>query len=150
MRKKTNIVKNIYRCICACLLVFCMAGCGSVKQPSFSALERMKEMTIDGNKVTIVLYQDGALPSRWEITGLGEGVELLEDYQVEEPDAFPFDMGSVGSAPEYQVYVMELTAEDKCWIQIDKNRINTDPKELLERKSYLLEKDGETWKQSGM
>lgn len=150
MRKKTNIVKNIYRCICACLLVFCMAGCGSVKQPSFSALERMKEMTIDGNKVTIVLYQDGALPSRWEITGLGEGVELLEDYQVEEPDTFPFDIGSVGSAPEYQVYVMELTAEDKCWIQIDKNRINTDPKELLERKSYLLEKDGEAWKQSGM
>ena len=150
MRKKTNIVKNIYRCICACLLVFCMAGCGSVKQPSYSALERMKEMTIDGNKVTIVLYQDGALPIRWEITGLGEGVELLEDYQVEAPDAFPFDMGSVGSAPEYQVYVMELTAEDKCWIQIDKNRINTDPKELLERKSYLLEKDGEAWKQSGM
>lgn len=150
MKKKINIKKYICRCLYLCLFVFCITGCRADGTPSFYELEHVSEMTIKGNTVTIVLYQDGALPSRWEIGGLGEGVELLEDYQVAEPDGFPFTIGSVGSAPEYQVYVMELTAEEECWIRIDKNRINADPKELLERRSYLLEKEGEVWKQKEM
>lgn len=88
---------------------------------SFSELENMLEITLEGNTVTVALLQDIPLPYRWAVTYQSECATLIEEYEVEDPANGT--MFSSGSAPEYHVFVFELAESDgaevelyNCWV----------------------------------
>lgn len=125
MKKKT--IKLILS-----LLVVCgFAACGKQKsekllynqenngqkdnQLSFSKLEDLSEITVEGNTVTIVLLQDIPLPYRWGITYQSENVSIIEEYEVEE--TLNDSLFSVGSAEEYHVFVFELKESDLAQLE---------------------------------
>ena len=113
MRKKSGILISIL------VIVVALSACASDSsingeetkaQPSFSALEDMEEITVEGNRVTVALLQDIPLPYRWGITWQSECATLIEEYEVEDP--WEDSMFSVGSAEEYHVFVFELAESD--------------------------------------
>ena len=83
--------------------------------PSFSDLEDMEEITVEGNIVTVALLQDIPLPYRWAVTWQSECATLIEEYEVEDPANS--SMFSSGSAPEYHVFVFELEESDMTQLE---------------------------------
>ncbi|MBP3568370.1 MAG: hypothetical protein J6K04_04300 [Lachnospiraceae bacterium] len=115
-------------------------------QSSFSDLEDMEEITVEGNTVTVALLQDIPLPYRWTVTWQSECATLIEEYEVEDPANG--SMFSSGSAPEYHVFAFELEESDlvqlelyNCWV--------VEPENLSEangKRNFILEYVDGQWK----
>ena len=122
--------KILVKIIVALLIVYGLAACLGRKDSgsetlqnsfSFSELEDMEEITVEGNTVTVVLLQEGPLPYRWDVTRQSACVTLIKEYEVGDP--YDFSIASRGSAPEYHVFVFELAESDRaelefynCWV----------------------------------
>lgn len=113
-------------------VMFSFAGC-SEEQLDYIHYEQMDEITVEGSKVTIVLYENGALPYRWssEISGLG--MELLEDNSYDD-NSFSLQ---AGVADSYRVFVFECTQEAEGQILIYKKSLNTEG-EIAETRTYSI------------
>src|SRR5574344_206839 len=75
---------------------------------SYDKLEKMEEVTIKEDTVTIVLAEDGALPYRWEVTASSDNMFLIDEYTADKPDDFVL---AAGSSPAYQVYIFQFLDE---------------------------------------
>lgn len=116
------------------------------KHPSFSDLEDMEEITVEGNIVTVALLQDIPLPYRWAVTYQSENVTLTEEYEAEDP--WEDSLLSVGSAEEYHVFVFELAESDLAQVKFH-NRWVVEPENLAEAngiKNFILEYTDGQWK----
>ena len=89
--------------------------------PSFRELDEMREITVEGNRVTVVLLQDRPLPYRWVMKSRSDCATLIEEYEVE--DSANGSLFSDGSALEYHVFVFELAESSRaelefynCWV----------------------------------
>ena len=149
MRKKCGILLSI-------LIVFAMlSACSSgnsdngeemKEHPSFSTIEDMPEITVEGNRVTVALLQDIPLPYRWAVTYQSENVTLVEEYEVEDP--WEDSMFSVGSAEEYHVLVFELAEADTAQLEFY-NQWVVEPENLSEangKRNFILEYVDGQWK----
>ncbi|MBQ3028007.1 MAG: hypothetical protein IJD26_02930, partial [Lachnospiraceae bacterium] len=112
---------------------------------SFSELEKMSEITVEGDVVTVALLQDIPLPYRWVVTYQSECTTLIEEYEVEEPANG--SLFSAGSAPEYHVFVFELAESDaaelefyNCWVVEPGNR-----NEANGKRKFILEYVDGNW-----
>ena len=112
---------------------------------SFSELEKMSEISVEGNVVTVALLQDIPLPYRWAVTYQSECAILIEEYEVEDPVNAP--LFSNGSAPEYHVFVFELAESDgaelefyNCWVVEPGNR-----NEANNKRKFILEYVDGNW-----
>ena len=115
------------------------------RQLSFSKLEDMEEITMEGNRVTVVLLQDIPLPYRWAITYQSENTTLLEEYEVEDPGNS--SLFSTGSAEEYHVFVFELAEADLAQVKFH-NRWVVEPENLAEAngiRNFILEYTDGQW-----
>ena len=116
------------------------------EQTSFSDLEDMQEITVEGNIVTVALLQDIPLPYRWAVIYQSENVTLIEEYEVEDPANG--SMFSNGSAPEYHVFVFELAEADTAQLEFY-NQWVVEPENLSEangRRNFILEYADGQWK----
>lgn len=116
------------------------------KHPSFSDLEDMEEITVEGNIVTVALLQDIPLPYRWAVTYQSECATLIEEYEVEDP--WEDSMFSVGSAEEYHVFVFELAESDLAQLEFY-NQWVVEPENLEEangKRNFILEYSDGQWK----
>ena len=149
MRKKLGILLSllmIFVALSTCASDNSNNGEETKDQLSFSNLEDMEEITVEGNTVTVALLQDIPLPYRWAVTYQSENTTLLEEYEVEDPANG--SMFSSGSAPEYHVFVFELEESDlvqlelyNCWV--------VEPENLSEangKRNFILEYADGQWK----
>lgn len=149
MKKKLMILLSllmIFVALSACASDNSDNGKETQDQPSFSALEDMEEITVDGNTVTVALLQDIPLPYRWGITWQSECATLIEEYEVEDPANG--SMFSAGSAPEYHVFVFELKSSDLAQLKFH-NRWVVEPENLAEAngiRNFILEYMDGQWK----
>lgn len=149
MRKKYWILLSVLillLVVSACSFENSDDGEETKEQTSFSDLEDMKEITVEGNTVTIALLQDIPLPYRWAVTYQSENVTLTEEYEVEAPANG--SMFSSGSAPEYHVFVFELAESDLAQLEIY-NRWVVEPENLEEangKRNFILEYADGQWK----
>lgn len=114
--------------------------------PSFSELKDIQEITVEGNIVTVVLLQDIPLPYRWAVTGQSACAALIEEYEGEDPANG--SMFSVGSAPEFHVFVFELEESDVAELTFY-NRWVVEPENLEEangKRIFILEYVDGQWK----
>ena len=112
---------------------------------SFSKLNDMEEITVEGNTVTIALLQDIPLPYRWAVTYQSENVTLTEEYEAEDP--WEDSLLSVGSAEEYHVFVFELAESDLAQVKFH-NRWVVEPENLAEAngiRNFILEYADGQW-----
>ena len=149
MRKKIGILLSllmIFVALSACASDNSNNGEETKDQPSFSTLEDMEEITVEGNIVTVALLQDIPLPYRWAVTWQSECATLMEEYEVEDPAN-----GSVfssGSAPEYHVFVFELAESDMAQLEFY-NQWVVEPENLSEangKRNFILEYADGQWK----
>ena len=149
MRKKLGILLSllmIFVALSACVSDNNNNGEETKAQPSFSTLEDMEEITVEGNRVTVALLQDIPLPYRWAVTWQSECATLMEEYEVE--DSANGSVFSSGSAPEYHVFVFEL-AESEVAELMFYNRWVVEPENLEEangKRNFILEYADEQWK----
>lgn len=148
MRKKLGILLSllmIFVALSACASGNSDNGEETQDQPSFSALEDMEEITVEGNIVTVALLQDIPLPYRWAVTYQSECATLIEEYEVEDPANG--SMFSAGSAAEYHVFVFELKSSDLAQLRFH-NRWVVEPENLAEAngiRNFILEYTDEQW-----
>lgn len=149
MKKRIGILLNILILVAtlsACSFAVTDSNDDSTVHPSFSALEDMEEITVEGNTVTVALLQDIPLPYRWTVTYQSEYVTLIEEYEVENPAND--SMFSAGSAPEYHVFVFELKESNLAQIEIY-NQWVVEPENLEKangKRNFILEYADGQWK----
>lgn len=149
MRKKLGILLSllmIFVVLSTCASDNSNNGEETKDQLSFSNLEDMEEITVEGNRVTVALLQDIPLPYRWTVTWQSECATLIEEYEVEDPANG--SMFSSGSAPEYHVFVFELEESDLAQLEFY-NRWVVEPENLAEangKRNYILEYADGQWK----
>ena len=149
MKMKCGILLSllmIFIALSACASDNSNNGEETKEQTSFSDLEDMQEITVEGNNVTVALLQDIPLPYRWAITYQSENVTLIEEYEVEDPWAD--SVLSVGSAEEYHVFVFELAESDMAQLEFY-NRWVVEPENLSEangKRNFILEHAEGQWK----
>lgn len=149
MKKKLGILLSIV--IVFAILNACTSGNSDngeemKEHPSFSTIEDMPEITVEGNCVTVALLQDIPLPYRWAVTYQSENVTLIEEYEVEDP--WEGSMLSVGSAEEYHVFVFELAESDMTQLEFY-NQWVVEPENLSEangKRNFILEYTDGQWK----
>ena len=149
MRKKLGILLSllmIFVALSACVSDNSNQVEETKEQPSFSAIEDMEEITVEGNRVTVALLQDIPLPYRWAVTWQSECATLMEEYEVEDPANG--SVFSAGSAPEYHVFVFELAESDMAQLEFY-NQWVVEPENLAEangKRNYILEYADGQWK----
>ena len=142
MRKKLGILLSllmIFVALSTCASDNSNNGEETKDQLSFSNLEDMEEITVEGNRVTVALLQDIPLPYRWAVTCQSENVTLIEEYEVEDP--WKDSMVSVGSAEEYHVFVFELAEAELAQLEFY-NQWVVEPENLAEangKRNFILE-----------
>lgn len=112
---------------------------------SLGKLEDMPEISVEGNRVTVVLLQDIPLPYRWEVTGQSACATLVEEYEEEDP--YNGLLFSSGSAPEYHVFVFELAEATVAELGFH-NLYVTDSENLSEvngSRKFILEYVDSSW-----
>ena len=112
--------------------MFSLVGC-SEEQIDYIHYEQMDEITIEGNQITIVLYENLALPYHWSSEIFGSGIELLEDNSYSD-DGFSIQ---AGVADSYHVFVFECTQEAEGQILIYKKSVTTEG-EIAETRTYSI------------
>lgn len=149
MKKRCGILLSIW--IVFVTLSACSFGNGDKEEemkdsPSFSTVEEMEEITVEGNTVTVALLQDIPLPYRWGITYQSDCATLVEEYEVEDP--WEDSVFSTGSAEEYHVFVFELTQADTAQLKFH-NKWVIEPENLTEAngiRNFILEFTDGQWK----
>lgn len=149
MRKKLGILLSllmIFVALSTCASDNSNNGEETKDQLSFSNLEDMEEITVEGNRITVALLQDIPLPYRWAVTYQSENVTLVEEYEVEDP--WEDSMFSVGSAEEYHVFVFELAEADTAQLEFY-NQWVVEPENISEangKRNFILEYADGQWK----
>jgi len=113
-------------------VMFSLVGC-SEEQLDYIHYEQMEEITIEGSEITIVLYENKALPYRWEYEISGIGIELAEDKSVED-DGFSIQTGVSDS---YRVFVFNCVEEAEGQVLIHKKSLNGE-NEIAETRTYSV------------
>lgn len=114
------------------LVLFFLVGC-SKEQLDYIHYEQMDEITIEGSLVTIVLYENQALPYRWEYEISGTDIELLEDKSVDD-DSFSLHAGVSDS---YRVFIFNCMDETEGQILIKMKSLNSED-EITETRVYNI------------
>ena len=103
-------------------------------QYSYNELENMNEVSIEGNEIHIVLYENQAIPYRWYHQLTGENVELMLNETVDGTAAW----NEAGNSPTYHVFVFEVCQDGQAEITIHLARMD-DRTEISEKRSYFVD-----------
>lgn len=82
-------------------IVLLFACTGTEEEMNYSYYQDMDEITVEGNQITIVLYENEALPYRWDYTLYTSDIVLLEDKSLDD-ESFSLQ---AGVADSYRVFV---------------------------------------------
>ena len=128
------------------LYVFLFAGivfltaCSETEEENYSYYEDMDEITVEGNQITLVLYEDQALPYRWNYFASTPDIVCLEDKSVDD-ESFSVQ---AGVSKSYRVFVFECKVGCQGNIYLQLERIAGDVGEVQEARLYnVLYIDGQ-------
>ena len=103
-------------------------------EDSYQNYEDMETVTVEGNKITFVLYENQALPYRWTYTATDEAIVLVEDFSVNNNDMSL----QAGVSDSYRVLVFECgeVSEERLYLRLE--RIGDSDKDVIERHRYRV------------
>ncbi len=105
---------------------------------SYLHYDMMDEINIEGEKVTIVLEENQAIPYRWSLSASDNRIAVLSDFTS---DGFT-PSSQVGVSDTYRVFELDCGSITEAEIKLRLLRITGD-KEASEERSYLIyKKDG--------
>lgn len=111
---------------------------------SYRELEKMEELTVEGDTVTIVLYENQALPYRWKAQMQGEALETVSEETVAGKGALLRE----GASPAYHVFTFDWVSDGEVQLEVINARISSpDDTEFNGKRLWLLNRqDGKvTW-----
>lgn len=130
MKKQFYII-----CIFLIISVSFFTACSKDEQvdETYRDYEAMETVTVEDNKITLVLYENQALPYRWNYTVTDEAIVLVEDISVEKNDMSL----QTGVSDSYRVFVFECgeVSEERLYLRLE--RIDT-PKNIVEKHRYRV------------
>ncbi|MBR2403389.1 MAG: hypothetical protein IKB01_11615 [Lachnospiraceae bacterium] len=136
-------MKKFLKCLCIFLfagIVLLFACTGTEEEKDFFYYEDMDEIVVEGNQITLVLYEDQALPYRWDYSTSTSGIALLEDKSVDD-ESFSVQ---AGVSESYRVFVFECKEGCQGNISLQLVRIAGDEGEIRETRLYnVLYIDGQ-------
>lgn len=128
-----------YICLLGTVLIIgimFMAGCSEDENvmESYLDYDDMEPITVEGNKITVVLYEDQALPYRWDYTVTDEAIVLLEDKSIDKNDTTL----QVGVSESYRVLIFECgdVNEERLYLRLES--INGETKDVIEKHRYRV------------
>lgn len=128
-----------YICLLGTVLIIgimFMAGCSEDENvmESYLDYDDMEPITVEGNKITVVLYEDQALPYRWDYTVTDEAIVLLEDKSIDKNDTAL----QVGVSESYRVLIFECgdVNEERLYLRLES--INGETKDVIEKHRYRV------------
>lgn len=128
-----------YICLLGTVLIIgtmFMAGCSEDENvmESYSDYDDMESITVEGNKITLVLYEDQALPYRWDYTVTDDAIVLLEDKSIDKNDTSL----QVGVSESYRVLIFECgdVNEERLYLRLES--INGETKDVIEKHRYRV------------
>lgn len=128
-----------YICLLGTVLIIgimFMAGCSEDENvmESYLDYDDMEPITVEGNKITVVLYEDQALPYRWDYTVTDEAIVLLEDKSIDKNDTTL----QVGVSESYRVLIFECgdVNEERLYLRLES--INGKTKDVIEKHRYRV------------
>ena len=103
-------------------------------EDSYWDYENMKTITVEDNKITLVLYEDQALPYRWTYTATDDAIVLIEDISVDKKDMSI----QAGVSDSYRVFVFECgeVREERLYLRLE--RIGDTDKNVIEKHRYRV------------
>ena len=103
-------------------------------EDSYWDYENMKTITVEDNKITLVLYEDQALPYRWNYTATDDAIVLIEDISVDKKDMSI----QAGVSDSYRVFVFECgeVGEERLYLRLE--RIGDTDKDVIEKHRYRV------------
>jgi len=150
------------------ILIMCLSACGIVSDKSEEAptekvnvaedvpleeqqekestytyreLEKMEEVTVEGDKIIFVLYENQALPYIWKTSAKGTALTLIADETVDGNDLNIF---SAGDSPAYHVFIYQWNSDGEAEIELIHARYDDDSRSAAaEIRSLYAEKYGE-------
>lgn len=128
-------MKRFLKILCMFLLagiVLLVACTDTEEEENYSYYEEMEEVTVEGNQITIVLYEDQALPYRWNYFTSTSDIVCLEDKSVDD-ESFSLQAGVSDS---YRVFVFECKEACQGSIYLQLERIAGDEGEVKEARLY--------------
>lgn len=132
-------LKILYGFLFAGVLLF-VACADTEEEENYSYYEDMDEITVEGNQITLVLYENQALPYRWNYFTSTSDIVCLEDKSVDD-ESFSFQAGVSDS---YRVFVFECKEACQGSIYLQLERIAGDEGEVHEARLYnVLHIDGQ-------
>lgn len=136
-------MKRFFKILCIFLfagIVLLFACTGPEEEKGFSYYEDMDEITVNGNQITIVLYENEALPYRWKHSTSTSDIVLLEDKSVDD-ESFSLQAGVSDS---YRVFIFECKEGCQGNIYLQSERIAGDEEEIHEARLYnVIYTDGQ-------
>lgn len=107
---------------------------------SYRELEKMNEITIQGDKIIFVVYENQAIPYRWKTVADNPFPTLVTDEVVDGKG----NMFSSGDSPAYHVFIYQWEHDGEAFIELIHARYdNDDRSEAAEIRSYFVSKYGE-------
>lgn len=100
---------------------------------SYHELENMEEITIQEDRICIVLYENQAIPYRWSEEIHSSYGELIYDATIDGEGSW----NAVGDSPAYHIFIYEMKEDGEAEIEINLTRMN-DPAEISDQRRYLL------------
>jgi len=116
-------------------IVLLFACTGDEVEEDYSYYEDVDEITVEGNQITIVLYENEALPYRWEYTLYTSDIELLEDKSLDD-ESFSIQ---AGVADSYRVFVFECKEGCQGSISLQSVRIAGEEGTVSETRWYEVQ-----------
>ena len=136
-------MKRFFKMLCIFLfagIVLLFACTGVEEEKDYSYYEDMGEITVNGNQIVIVLYENEALPYRWKQSTSTSDIVLLEDNSVND-ESFTLQ---AGVADSYRVFVFECKEGCQGNIYFHSKRISGDEDDVLEGRFYnVIYTDGQ-------
>ena len=130
-------MKRFFKILCIFLfagIVLLFACADPEEEKDFSYYEDMDEITVNGNQIVIILYENEALPYRWKPSTSTSDIVLLEDNSVND-ESFSLQAGVSDS---YRVFVFECKEGCQGDIYLQLERIEGDEDEVMERRFYSV------------
>ena len=119
----------------------CLLGCGQkddaeteIENESYGDYKNMPELSVEDNRITIVVYEDQALPYRWTYRVTDENIVLIEDKSVDDKD-FTIQAGVSNS---YRVFVFECDEAFEERIYLNLQRIEDYGSDVIEKRRYRV------------